>query len=167
MSSTHIRKEDLQLIVCAEWVYSSVRHTFSLYFASLSLPLSLSHFLPCSLTSSLLSPLVGYYGAVSAVDINNDGTRLLCGYAKGLVGVSGELWEGGVEREGGGGRGAWHEGREGRIHLMVLTPCALLISSPPHPLTHHRSHTGICPVTNVFGSSMMPTPQDLVFSESG
>ena len=28
---------------------------------------------------------VGKYGAVSALDINLDGTRLLCGHAKGLV----------------------------------------------------------------------------------
>ena len=29
--------------------------------------------------------LVGQYGAVSTLDLNADGTRLLCGYAKGLV----------------------------------------------------------------------------------
>ena len=28
---------------------------------------------------------VGFYGAVSAVDISSDSTRLICGYAKGLV----------------------------------------------------------------------------------
>jgi WD40 repeat protein len=28
---------------------------------------------------------VGFYGAVSAVDISSDGTRLICGYAKGLI----------------------------------------------------------------------------------
>ena len=33
----------------------------------------------------LYSYLVGQYGAVSSLDLNADGTRLLCGYAKGLV----------------------------------------------------------------------------------
>lgn len=28
---------------------------------------------------------VGHYGAVSALDISRDGTKLLCGHAKGLV----------------------------------------------------------------------------------
>ena len=31
---------------------------------------------------------VGHFGAVSALDINADGTRLLCGYAKGLVWIN-------------------------------------------------------------------------------
>ncbi len=34
-----------------------------------------------------MCPLVGQFGAVSCLDINADGSRLLCGYSKGLVRV--------------------------------------------------------------------------------
>ncbi len=37
----------------------------------------------CNLGSLCVS--VGQYGAVSTLDLSQDGTRLLCGYAKGLV----------------------------------------------------------------------------------
>ena len=54
--------------------------------------MQISQVLLLFIPTAIIYAVVGQYGAVSAMDLSKDGTRLLCGHAKGLVSPITVLW---------------------------------------------------------------------------